>query len=553
MLLAVNVLALAVDVQPAGAGTSVVPDDYPTIQEAVYAAEVGDTILVLNGTYPEHLVINKSLSVVGESRSATIIDGSITITSDNVNINGFTIVHGKRGRGIWISSSSGCTISHNNITSCGEGISIGASSYNNIVGNTITKNAYGIELGGGSNDNTITKNHILKNAYSGIDILYGSSYNKIANNTISYNWNGIMIQRGVSSPRCIGNVIMDNVMSNSVNIIVESCCSDSKIIRNRMRGWGIDIGPSFLSDVPCNATIMNNTITNGRYGIFINARYVGAHFNDVVGNTVINCDCGIYFRRSSNNTVYHNNFVNNTVQANVDESQAINWDGGYPSGGNYWSDHACTDIYSGRHQNGTGSDGIGDGRYVIDEDNWDSYPLMHPWPPIDIDANRLNLKSKDKWIAAYIELPWGYNMGDIEVFTILLNASVPVDKEAPVTIGDHDNDGILDLRVNFNRSTVSQYILDQNITYGNVTLTLSGVLHSVEPFEGSDTIRVSALVGDVNCDGEVDLYDVVEASASYGARQGEPDWNPNINFAPDWHIIDLYDLVTCAYHYGETA
>ncbi|MFB0501107.1 MAG: cohesin domain-containing protein, partial [Candidatus Bathyarchaeia archaeon] len=39
-----------------------VPDDYPTIQEAINNANDGDTIFVYNGTYHEHVTINKSIS-----------------------------------------------------------------------------------------------------------------------------------------------------------------------------------------------------------------------------------------------------------------------------------------------------------------------------------------------------------------------------------------------------------------------------------------------------------------------------------------------------------
>ncbi len=52
------------------------------------------------------------------------------------------------------------------------------------------------------------------------------------------------------------------------------------------------------------------------------------------------------------------------------------WDDGYPSGGNYWSDYACVDLYGGPYHNETGSDGIGDTLYVIDANNQDRYPLM---------------------------------------------------------------------------------------------------------------------------------------------------------------------------------
>jgi hypothetical protein len=84
---------------------------------------------------------------------------------------------------------------------------------------------------------------------------------------------------------------------------------------------------------------------------------------------------GIGLWNSLNNRIYHNNFVNNTNQVYSLVSVNI-WDDGYPSGGNYWSDYIDVDQYSGPYQNETGSDGIWDHPYVIDENNQDNYPIV---------------------------------------------------------------------------------------------------------------------------------------------------------------------------------
>ncbi|MEM3011174.1 MAG: hypothetical protein QXE76_05130 [Candidatus Bathyarchaeia archaeon] len=52
-----------------------VPQDYPTIQEAINAATSGDTILVAAGTYYEHVIINKTVSLKGEGPNVSVIDG----------------------------------------------------------------------------------------------------------------------------------------------------------------------------------------------------------------------------------------------------------------------------------------------------------------------------------------------------------------------------------------------------------------------------------------------------------------------------------------------
>ena len=179
-----------------------------------------------------------------------------------------------------------------------------------------------------------------------------------------------------------------------------------------------------------------------------------------------------------------------------------------------------------------------------------------PTPPfatatIDIAPDTLNLKSKGKWITAYIELPEGYNISDINVSTILLNDTVSAEL-SPSAIGDYDNDSVPDLMVCFNRTEVIEYILAEAITFGNVTLTISGSLYDGIPFKGSFIIAVSDLAGDVNCDGKVDIYDIIQAASSYSSGEEEPNWNPNANFAPPWNEIDIIDLVTIAANYGKT-
>lgn len=63
----------------------------------------------------------------------------------------------------------------------------------------------------------------------------------------------------------------------------------------------------------------------------------------------------------------------------------------YPSGGNHWTDYSGTDSYRGPYQNETGSDGIGDTPYVIDENNIDTYPLMAPFGPLTVKGENITV------------------------------------------------------------------------------------------------------------------------------------------------------------------
>jgi hypothetical protein len=69
---------------------------YRMIRDAIEAAYDGYTIYVLNGTYQEHLVIDKRISLRGEEKNTTIIDGDgfedvVTVTVPDVTISGFTV------------------------------------------------------------------------------------------------------------------------------------------------------------------------------------------------------------------------------------------------------------------------------------------------------------------------------------------------------------------------------------------------------------------------------------------------------------------------------
>jgi len=284
--------------------------------------------------------------------------------------------------------------------------------------------------------------------------------------------------------------------------------------------------------------------------------------NVTVWNTQIkNFDDGILLVHSSNNSIYHNNFVDNTYQISNDGSVNV-WDDGYPSGGNYWSDYSAVDLFGGPYQNVTGSDGVGDTPYVIDEYNVDRYPLMAPYtiiPPvpsvinatIDINPKALDLRSRGGWITAYIELPEGYDVNDIYVSSILLNDTISARSEL-IAIGDFDNDTVPDLMVCFNWTDVTDYILSKGIAYGNVTLTISGRLHDGTVFVGSDIILVSSLLGDVNVDGKVDIRDLSIAALAFGETPERPRWNPQADINGD-NYIDIRDIVLIAKNFGKHA
>ncbi|RLG43177.1 MAG: hypothetical protein DRN81_07110, partial [Thermoproteota archaeon] len=197
--------------------TLVVPDEFSTIQEAVNYANEGDTIFVRNGTYYEHIVVNKTLTLRGESKYSTIIDGSgsapkrvIDVVANNVEIRGFTIRNSvSDGSAIWINYHVNTTISDNIITDNGDGIRILNSSGNLIEGNIIKNHPY-TALGFDWATHNRVYNNIVVNNYIGVGSGTTSSDNMFVGNNISNNHYGFFMRTYNSS--FVHNNIIDNTI-----------------------------------------------------------------------------------------------------------------------------------------------------------------------------------------------------------------------------------------------------------------------------------------------------------------------------------------------------
>jgi parallel beta-helix repeat protein len=125
-----------------------------------------------------------------------------------------------------------------------------------------------------------------------------------------------------------------------------------------------------------NGFFCDNNVENNGHGFYMQSTTLN---NTLIRNNIesnehgATIDSGCWYNR-----FYHNNFMNNSkVQAwSVWEGYVNYFDNGYPDGGNYWSDYAGVDEQSGPNQNQSGSDGLGDSPYIIDDSNVDHYPLM---------------------------------------------------------------------------------------------------------------------------------------------------------------------------------
>jgi len=223
----------------------------------------------------------------------------------------------------------------------------------------------------------------------------GSEDNKISGNNITNSNCGVLLYPSYH------NIVSGNIIENCTSAVYLSAGSFSNHVNNNVivvgspyrRQVGIELYFSDYND------IYNNTITGTEGYVDISLR--SSSYNEIDGNklaangiwlswnssnnliiqnnlTAIRPSYRIGFYNSSNNDIYHNNFITNRDQIDITDS-VNDWDNGYPSGGNYWSNYTGVDLKSGPNQDQPGSDGVGDTQYIIDADNRDRYPLMNPW------------------------------------------------------------------------------------------------------------------------------------------------------------------------------
>ena len=165
-----------------------------SIQYAINSAQPGDTIFVHEGIYHERIEINKTVSLVGENRVTTVVDGGgngtiIKVTADHTRITGFRIQN-----------------SGNTLVDCG--VFMGESENVTIDNNIIKNNYCSIELQKTSNSNIID-NILIENYACGIQFS-NSSANEIIGNVIAYNPTGVIIMGSTIPNTFYHNNFIDN-------------------------------------------------------------------------------------------------------------------------------------------------------------------------------------------------------------------------------------------------------------------------------------------------------------------------------------------------------
>ncbi len=413
--------------------------NYTTIQEAITNANPGQIIRVWDGIYNETLVIDKTVTLIGNGTQNTTINGTgigdvVYITANWVNITGFTIQNSgddiTKDAGIKVIEYDFVSIINNNLTNNTHGICLFNSDFNIIKNNNISYNrGIGIDLTG-SDSNVIINNNNSYN-YAGIST-YVSYFNSILNNTCNFNnWDGINIlgwndkilnntcnfnkRNGIILLDSANSLISNNTCNSNNNdgIFIPKSLNPNTITNNTCNfNWdnGIEIRESHLIDIRNNTFNSNldaglelyntykisigyNNITLNKKGIYL----FKSDNTNVYNNNFTDNEYGFYLKSNSNSNKFNENiisnnritgifilsdcnsnlFYHNQIISNTKQAQDnSNNNWSYQGEGNYWSDY--TGLDNGFNERWKG-DGIGDTKIPHPGSKYDNYPFIKPY------------------------------------------------------------------------------------------------------------------------------------------------------------------------------
>ena len=326
--------------------TVIVPDNYLTIESAIANALNGDTIFIRNGINEgpinQTLVINKQLSIVGESTENTVIklrpaynvswlfataffdySEAIAINADNCKFYNLKIMVQNPGGTISVKGDGLQIIGTNITTGSSNGIEV-TGSYCKIIDNTILGS---VTING-------TFNEVARNSPVNYIFTYGS-FNLVRNNTCGL----LGLYNSTNNVFLANNMWTNSRMYSGVDL---SSSDNNFFYKNQITGYSSGFRFWFSG----SNTIAANTVADSLTG---SISLGGSSGNKIFQNNFIDNPTWkrgyVYDQYSDPN--FRDTYLNMTISAN-------NWDSGLL--GNFWGNYNGTDV------NG---DGIGDTPYII--------------------------------------------------------------------------------------------------------------------------------------------------------------------------------------------
>ena len=214
-----------------------VPDDYPTLQEAIDAIAPGGTITMAARTYQEGLTIWKPLHLQGAGREATELKAppegypgvSIISEAEGVIVEGLTIT-GSQGAGLLIygqAEIAASTVSENWL-----GLVVESSAQATLKNSTISENRlYGLSAGGSAK--VSLENSMVSSNHTGLDVGWSATV-ILSDSTVSDNRSGGLSVWGSAQVTLEGSTVSRNgrhgleVWESAQTTLVSSTVSENE-------------------------------------------------------------------------------------------------------------------------------------------------------------------------------------------------------------------------------------------------------------------------------------------------------------------------------------
>jgi len=319
--------------------------DFTLIQEAIYAASGGDTIIVEPGTYQERVLFRKSnitlRSATGNPADVRIVSNdpdnfynlynfAVFVMADNITLQNITVSDGLYG--MLFMYSNNCDLNDCHFSSNGYGMSITDSDNNRMHNSIIEDNMIGISLSDSAD------NHLTNNSFDN-NVLYTFIFDSQANSIDTSNTlNGKPVYHLVG----VSDLVIDPG-SNAGLVHLIDC---SNITVKDFESTGERHGIYMYNTT--GSTIENCSSTEDYYGI-----YLAASTDNTISGCIVSKSrtYGISLTGCHDNLIY-NNFFNSTNNIRVSGGLSNLWnipmtpgkniiDGSY-LGGNFWATPAGT-------------------------------------------------------------------------------------------------------------------------------------------------------------------------------------------------------------------
>jgi parallel beta-helix repeat protein len=241
------------------------PGNYTRIQDAINDSHDGDTVFVYDDSSPyfESLIINTSITLMGENRNTTIIDGTEVTAEKMIEVNAFKV-----------------TITELCIQHCQSNLTFWTVYIENSIGERYK----------------ITHNIFRDNSQNTLTL--GATDSEISNNTFSNNSAALILEYG-------GNhTVKNNVFINNDYSILMYECQWNTIHGNRIINTSI---PLFIELSNYN-TFSENILDRNDYGVDSLASCKNTFYRNIFSNN----QYGIMLSASQGNVITENNFINNS-------------------------------------------------------------------------------------------------------------------------------------------------------------------------------------------------------------------------------------------------